>query len=69
MTQIETRPERGFWGLFFAMPEERMARLQNKLQAQKKQKETNRQIAKDLRDPGYFDEHMPDGYFYRHYYF
>ncbi len=32
-------------------------------------KDTNAQVMKDLRDAGYFDDHTPDPFFYRHYYF
>lgn len=69
MVQTETNLGRGLWGLFFASPEERLARRRKKAQARKTQKELDRKVQKDLQDSGYFNEHMPDAYFYRHYYF
>ncbi len=69
MAEIVTRQANGFWGLFFAAPEERRAHRKRKLKARERQRELDQQVAKDLRDVGYFDDHMPDAYFYRHYYF
>lgn len=69
MAQIEANRAQRFWGLFFASPEERLARKKQRLKAREMRRELDRQVAKDLRESGLFDEHVPDAYFYRHHYF
>ncbi|MEX0278043.1 MAG: hypothetical protein AB3N07_06320 [Ruegeria sp.] len=68
MAHTETNAQTRFWGAFFATPEEKLERRKRKELARKEQKEANLQLAKDLRESGYFDQPQ-DAFFYRHYYF
>lgn len=60
---------KNFWGGLFASPEKKLARRKRKELARKKQRETDAQVAKDLRETGQYTDYMQDPFFYRHYYF
>ncbi|MEM9126854.1 MAG: hypothetical protein AAGB28_13785 [Pseudomonadota bacterium] len=67
MTSIHPSTKKGFWNFLFASPEERRERREQKLLERRKRKEADIQVARDLRDSGYYDQ-TPDALFYRHYY-
>ncbi|WP_170505901.1 hypothetical protein [Ruegeria arenilitoris] len=69
MTFTDKEICRNFWGALFASPETRRTRRKRKKLARKKQRETDAQVAKDLRETGHYTDYMQDPFFYRHYYF
>ncbi|MEM8541867.1 MAG: hypothetical protein AAGF25_13010 [Pseudomonadota bacterium] len=68
MAYADTNPVGGFWGTLFATPEERAEQQKQKALARKKQEDEDLQVAKDLRDSGYFDQNQ-NAYYQRYYYF
>lgn len=69
MAFTDKESRKNFWGALFALPEKRFARRKRKELARKKQRETDAQVAKDLRETGQNTDYMQDPFFYRHYYF
>lgn len=57
-----------FRGLFSTSPAKR-ERRKHRAEERRKKREADLKSAKALRDSGYFDNHLPDASFYRHYYF
>ena len=53
----------------FSAPEEKFERRKRRELARKKQRETDAQVAKDIRETGQCTDYIPDPFFYRHYYF
>ncbi len=69
MSVFESASRPGFLNRIFGTDD--LGSVQQELKSGKSlpEKDTNAEVMKDLRDAGYFDEHTPDPFFYRHYYF
>ncbi len=69
MANTDNMIDGGIVSRLFASLEDRKARREKRAAEKRKQREADLKIARDLQETGYYNEHMPDSFFYRHYYF
>lgn len=69
MANTDHMSKNGIVSRFFASSEDRKAQREKRTADKQKQRDIDLKVAQDLKDSGYYNDHMPDSFFYRHYYF